>query len=243
MIEPLNRAPLPDTTSDILDRAAPPSARIARLLTCLAAAGPIFVTVAVIQILTRPGFDLTRQALSLLTLGNLGWVQSANFIVTGSLILAGAAGLRSALQGGPGGRWAPILLTICGVGHIGAGLFHPDPSSGFPLGTPTGASAVSSWHGVLHMVCGSLAFLALIALCFVLARRFSRAGQRRWAISSRVAGTVCAIGVVTAGAPGGTVALFVGVSLALFWVSLVAARTTFGLSESQIERGLVSLGP
>jgi hypothetical protein len=38
------------------------------------------------------------------------------------------------------------------------------------------------------MVFGSLAFLALIALCFVLGHWFSRAGHRRWAISSRVAG-------------------------------------------------------
>lgn len=247
VIQPISTAPLPDAAIDIHDHAAgTPSAMTRRLLTCLAVVGPVFVAVAVIQILTRPGFDLTRQPLSLLTLGSWGWVQSANFILTGLLILAGAAGMRRALQGGAGGRWAPILLSICGVGFIGAGLFHPDPSSGFPPGTPAGASAVTSWHGVLHMVCGSVAFLALIVLCFVLARRFSRAGQRRWAVVSRLAGLVCAVGVVTAGAPGGTVALFVGVSLALLWVSLAAAHTNAGLSapriEPRIEQGLAETG-
>jgi hypothetical protein len=88
------------------------------------------------------------------------------------------------------------------------------------------------------MVCGSLAFLALIALCFVLAHRFSRAGQRRWAIGSRLAGAACAIGVVTAGAPGGTVSLFAGVSLALLWVSLVAARVGAGLRRLRTEQGM-----
>jgi len=203
-----------------------------RLLSCLVVAGPLFVVVALVQILTRPGFDLTHHAVSLLTLGSWGWVQSANFILTGMLTIAGAVGARSVLRGGPGGRWAPILLSVCGAGFIGGGLFHPDPSNGFPPGTPAGASAVTSWHGILHMVCGSLAFLALIALCFVLAHRFARSGQRRWAIGSRIAGTLCAVGVATAGAPGGTVSLFIGVSIALLWVAATAAEMDSGLSRA-----------
>lgn len=240
MIEALSNTTISDATTHICDHpAGSRNLTTRRLLSCLVIAGPVFAAVAVIQILIRPGFDLTRQALSLLTLGSWGWVQSGNFILTGMLILAGAAGVQRALQGGAGGRWAPILLSICGIGFIGAGLFHPDPSSGFPPGTPAGASAVTSWHGILHMVCGSLAFLALIGLCFVLAHTFSRAEHRSWAITSRVAGAVCALGVVTAGAPGGTVALFVGVSLALLWVSFVAAHTNAGLSGSRSELGLV----
>jgi hypothetical protein len=78
-----------------------------------------------------------------------------------------------AAPGGPGGRWVPILLSVFGAGSIGGGLFHPDPSNGFPPGSSAGASAVTSWHGVLHMVCGSLAFLSLIAACFVLAHGLS----------------------------------------------------------------------
>jgi hypothetical protein len=50
-------------------------------------------------------------------------------------------------------------------------------------GTPAHASAVSSWHGVMHMAYGSTAFIALIAACFVLARRFSPSGQRRSAMT------------------------------------------------------------
>src|SRR5579872_6157917 len=89
----LNTEPLPDATGGMpAHTAGSPTATATRLLSCLALAGPVFVAVAMIQILTRPGFDLTRQALSLLTLGSWGWVQSANFIVSGSLILAGGAG-------------------------------------------------------------------------------------------------------------------------------------------------------
>jgi Protein of unknown function (DUF998) len=244
VIQPISTPALPDATIDPRDQVTGTvSSATRRLLSCLAAAGPLFVVVAVIQILFRPGFDLTRQALSLLTLGSWGWVQSANFILTGLLLIVGAVGMRRVLRGESGGRWAPVLLTVCGVGLIGGGLFHPDPSNGFPPGTPAGASAVSSWHGVLHMVCGSTAFLALIVLCFVLAHASTRAGHRRWAICSRVAGALCAVGVATAGAPGGTVSLFMGVSLALLWISLVATQLTAGAGSMQIETRTVGIEP
>ncbi|HEX6509727.1 MAG TPA: DUF998 domain-containing protein [Chloroflexota bacterium] len=236
MIQPITSTSRPVTAAEDNDGAFGPTTETTKkLLSCLLLAGPLFVVVAVIQIFTRPGFDLTRHALSLLTIGSWGWVQSSNFVVTGLLTIAGAMGVRRVLRGGSGGRWAPILLTVCGVGFVGGGLFHPDPSNGFPPGTPAGASAVMSWHGVLHMVCGSLAFLALVALSFVLARSFSRAGQRRWAVSSRIAGSCCAVGIATAGAPGGTVSMFIGVSLALLWVSLIAGQMIAGLRGAQIE--------
>jgi uncharacterized protein DUF998 len=204
--------------------ASPVTGRTRGLLVCGAVAGPLFVTAVVAQALTRPGFDLTRDAASLLDDGPWGWIQATNFIVTGLLLIAAAAGLRRALRTGPGDRWIPRLLIIAGAGLAGGGVFHPDPSGGFPPGTPPGASAVATWHGVAHMVCGSAAFLALIAVCFVIARRLAAGGQRRAAACSRIAGLLCAVGVVTAGAPHGSLTLFTGVSLALLWVATVTAR-------------------
>ncbi|MEK8107959.1 DUF998 domain-containing protein [Micromonospora sp. M12] len=67
------------------------------------------------QVLTRDGFDLSRQPLSLLALGDLGWIQTANFVLTGLLGLAGAVGLRRVLRGEPGGtwgrRWSPCTAS------------------------------------------------------------------------------------------------------------------------------------
>jgi hypothetical protein len=194
------------------------------LLACAAAAGPLFVVAALAQALTRPGFSLTRDAVSLLDDGSLGWIQAASFIITGLLFIAAAAGLRRALRDGPGSRWAPRLLAITGAGFIGGGVFHPDPSGGFPPGTPPGASAVSSWHGVLHEVCGSAAFLALIAFCVVLARRYRASGHRATAACSLAAGALCALGVASGGAPHGSLTLFAGVSIALLWAAFTAAR-------------------
>jgi hypothetical protein len=212
--------------------AAPEDAgrRAAVLLACGAAAGPLFVAAGLAQALTRPGFNLTRNALSLLDDGSLGWIQSANFIVTGLLFIAAAAGLRQVLRSGPGSRWAPRLLTIVGAGFIGGGVFHPDPSGGFPPGTPPGASAVSSWHGMLHEVAGSAAFLALIVFCVVLARRYRASGQRIAAACSLAAGALCAAGVASGGAPHGSLTLFIGVSIALLWAAFAIARLARGIT-------------
>ena len=64
------------------------------LLTCGIAAGPLYVALGALQILIRPGFDPTRHDLSLMSNGDLGWIQIANFIITGLLVIAGAIGIR-----------------------------------------------------------------------------------------------------------------------------------------------------
>ena len=71
--------------------AAPYATLAARLLTAGIAAGPLFLGVWAMQAFTRTGFDPSRHPLSLLSLGNLGWIQIANFAVTGALYLACAA--------------------------------------------------------------------------------------------------------------------------------------------------------
>src|SRR5580704_10583194 len=116
-----------------------------------AVAGPVFLAASLIQAILRPGFDLAHNAASLLSLGNLGWIQDLNFAIAGALSFAGAIGLRRALRGTSGGTWLPRLFGAVGVGLAAASIFHPDPSGGFPPGTPVAASAISSWHGVLQM--------------------------------------------------------------------------------------------
>src|ERR687887_1032495 len=79
-------------------------------------AGPLFVGVSLAQALTRDGFDLTRHAWSLLANGDLGWIQVANFTLSGAMLVAFAVGLRRTLRGGRGQSWAPRLLGTFGVG-------------------------------------------------------------------------------------------------------------------------------
>jgi hypothetical membrane protein len=86
------------------------------LLICGMVAGPLYVIVGAIEILTRPGFDVTRHDLSLMSNGDWGWVHSSLLILTGLLTCVGAVGMRRVLRGSRGGTWGPILLGIYGLG-------------------------------------------------------------------------------------------------------------------------------
>ena len=58
------------------------------LLFCGVVAGPLYVIVGAIEMLTRPGFDVTRHDLSLMSNGDWGWVHSSLLILTGLLTCA-----------------------------------------------------------------------------------------------------------------------------------------------------------
>ncbi|KAA2257911.1 DUF998 domain-containing protein [Solihabitans fulvus] len=197
-----------------------------RLLTCAAVAAPLWATVSLAQAATREGFDLTRHPLSALSNGSLGWLQITNFLLAGLLSVIGATGLRRALRGTPGGTWAPRLLRISGLGMMAAGVCTMDPADGFPVGTPYGMPSAMTWHSYGHLAAGTITFFSLIAACYVLGRHFSRAGDRRNAIASRIAGAALAIGNgwAMSGAKPGALILAVGAITAMLWVASVAAR-------------------
>ncbi len=58
------------------------------LLACGLVAGPLYLIVGIVQVLIRPGFDITRHDLSLMSNGSLGWIQIVNFLVAGLLVIA-----------------------------------------------------------------------------------------------------------------------------------------------------------
>jgi hypothetical protein len=198
--------------------------RTRALLVCGVVAGPLFVAVALLQALTRDGFDLGRHPLSLLSLGDFGWIQIANFVVAGLLSVAFAVGLRRVLHPGRGGTWGPRLVGAYGVGLIMGGAFVTDAGAGFPPGAPAGAPEQLSWHGTLHAIAPVLAFLALIAACFVLARRFAALGQRGWATYC-VATGVALLGLM-AWPDRDTVLVQLALAIVLgwAWISVLAAR-------------------
>jgi hypothetical protein len=194
------------------------------LLACGVVAGPLFVAVGLLQMLTRDGFDPTRHPLSLLSNGDLGWIQIGNFVVAGLLFAASAVGMRRVVHPGRGGTWGPLLLGVYGAGLMMGGVFVADPALGFPPGTPDGIPEQLSWHGTLHNVAPVLASLALIAACLVFARRFAARGQRGWA-------AVCVAVAAASLVPDAFlnhdwfyVILGVAVAVGLGWASLMAAR-------------------
>ncbi len=195
------------------------------LLACGVVAGPLFTVVGLTQAFTRTGFDLTRHALSLLSNGDLGWIQICNFLLTGLLFVSCAVGMRQVMRGSRGGTWGPRLIAVLGVGMICAAFFRADPGLGFPPGTPADAYTLS-WHGMVHLIVGTVSFLSLIAACFVFARRFASQRQRGWATYSAVTGVL--FFVALAGLSTGHLwmnSAFVFTTLnALVWVSVLAAK-------------------
>ena len=157
------------------------------LLWCGVLAGPFFTIVWFLQGLTRPGYDPLKYTISSLSAGELGWIQIANFLITGSLILAFAVALRQLLQEPSGSVWGPILIGLVGVGLIGAGLFVTDPLNGYPPGTPI-LPTERTTHGILHDLFGIPVFLGLPIAGFVFGRLFARRGESNWAWYSRLSG-------------------------------------------------------
>jgi hypothetical membrane protein len=173
-------------------------------------AGPFYVTVSLAQALTRDGFELNKHAWSLLENGSLGWIQRANLIITGLMVVAAAAGLRRALIG------------VYGLSLVGAGIFTADPAQGFPAGTPE--STTVSWHGMLHFAVGGVGFLCLVIACLRFGSWF--AGERRTGLAwfSRVTGVVflAAFAGIASGSHGpATLTFVVAVLLSWAWLSTV----------------------
>lgn len=205
------------------------------LLACGIVAAILFPVVAGIQAFTRPGFDINLHPLSLLSLGGLGWIQVANFIVSGILFLAFAVGLRRVLRGSPGGTWGPGLIGAYGACLVAAGLFTPDPIDGFPPGTPAGLPASLSWHAIVHNLLFFALFLILVAAQFVFARHFAREGRRDWAAYSVVSALAAPVLTVIA---YGTPALFGSILFVMsligdLWLVLVASRLRGEVKQGQ----------
>ncbi|MEV6032433.1 DUF998 domain-containing protein [Nonomuraea sp. NPDC052116] len=212
-------------TRQLAHSPARPSSTQRLLLGCGVVAGPFYVIVALAQAFTRQGFDLARHPWSFLANGELGWIQTANFVLTALATLAAAVGLRRALAPGRGARWAPILVGVFGASMIGAAIFPADPAMGFPAGTPEGPGVITL-SGTLHLAVGGVGFLCMAAACYVVASRQSREDRAGWALYSRVTGTLFLgsfVGIASGGGVAWTNLLFVAGIVAVWsWLSLLS---------------------
>ena len=150
-------------------------ARWARgLLYCGLAAGPVFVTIFLAEGAIREGYRPSRHPVSSLALGPRGQVQTANFAVTGTLVLAGA-------------------------GLIGAAVFATDPASGYPPGTP-GALTQPTRAGMIHNLAAVPVFLGLPAAAITCSRQSIRAGHRGFGLYCAATATTMLATTALAGA-------------------------------------------
>jgi hypothetical membrane protein len=208
----------------------PASTLTLRLLLACGALGPLlFIVVFLLEGATRPNYSPWHHFVSSLSLGEGGWMQITNFLLCGALVLCFAIGLRRVLHPGKGSTWGPLLLGLFGLCLIGAGLFVTDPLLGYPPGSPS----TLTLHGAIHMLLSLVVFAALIAACFVLARRFAGdPAWRGWDTYSIVTGILVAVLFIATdvvasspnpNAPAGLVQRLC-IIIGWVWIALVALR-------------------
>jgi hypothetical protein len=172
-----------------------------------------------------------RNTVSELAIGPGGWIQIANFVVTGCLMTAFAVGLHRTMSRGramapvPGDRvggserafvagdragWGPRLVALYGLSLIVVGVFVSDPVAGLS----------TTVHGNVHLLVSLVVFGALTAACFVLGRRFP---ERSWRVYSRVVGVVVPVFFIAMGAgPAAYSGLLQRVAILAGWTWIAA---------------------
>lgn len=194
------------------------------MLAAGAVAGPLFLATVAAQMLLRDGFDITHHPISLLSLGDAGWVQIANFVVAGVLVIALAGGLRRVLTSGRGSTWVPRLVGLHGVGLVAGGVFVADPGLGFPPGTPDSIPDSLTWHGTIHAVAPPLAFVALVGAAILMALRYRRQGRRGWARYTTVSAAACLLLPAWPDLDSASWRLALGLVVGFAWVTAMALR-------------------
>jgi hypothetical protein len=193
-------------------------------LRCGVVVGPFYLAVGLAQAFLREGFAFARHPLSVLANGPGGWVQTANFVVSGLLVIAAALGVGRVLRAET--RAAPWILSIFGASMLAAALFPADPVDGFPPGTPAGFPTSVSTAGLLHFAAGGVGFLALAVSCFVIARALSRRNERAMARLSLAAGVIVILGffapMVLPGVPVGTAGIWLSVVVGWVWLAFTS---------------------
>jgi hypothetical protein len=143
-----------------------------------------FVAVFTIEGLLRPGYDPASMYISALSLGPRGWIQIANFMVAGALIVLFARGIAARF----GGSLGTTFITLIGIGLFASGPFVMDP-----VGT---SFFQMSGHSKLHYLFGAVVFSLAPASCFVFFWYLGRApGWRMFRWWTLALGLVMVVGI------------------------------------------------
>lgn len=196
-------------------------------------AGPFYLIFGLILALTRPGFDLTRDALSLLLIGDLGWLQWLNLVLSGLMTIVAAIGL---LRTPDWSRAAGLLVGGYGACLVMSAVFPPDATESFPPGAGVGEFTTP---GLLHFVFGGLAFVSVGIAAIIAGSWLSRRHGRR-AIWSRIAGIVIIVAFIAGGAlsslPGGVGLIWITVLTTWVWLVIVSIAAYRAVPHPDIAR-------
>lgn len=111
------------------DGPAPPLYQRKLLVACGFAAPIVFVGTFLIEGATRPGYDAWAEFVSLLSLGSDGWMQVANFIASGWLLLGFSVAVFQAVRIGAAPKPAPIVFRPWDSVWLARAPSQPTPST------------------------------------------------------------------------------------------------------------------
>jgi hypothetical protein len=167
------------------------------LLACGPIAASLFVFTFLVEGGTRANYNPLRYPISSLSIGDLGWMQICNFLITGFLLVVFSFGLRNAVKLSMGKSKGPLLVGLVGAGFIGAGICSSDPVYGYPEDMPL-KLAQYTIHGHLHDLFSMFVFICLPWACFVFRKQFNMKGEKRWARYSAFTGFAVIIAFILA---------------------------------------------
>ena len=198
-------------TSAVLDRRQ--DYQLTRRLALAGVIGPpLFVIVFFVLGFIKPGYDPVTRMVSEGSIGELGWIQIADFLALGAAMLAFSLGLWLGFGDRLSGRIGSVLIGIGGVGFLGSGVFVADP---YPQ--------IVTTHGALHVAASVIGVNGLALACYFFAKRLW--SGRLFAIWSITTGVFFAIAFSLANAieKHGLVQR-IAIIVLLTWITLLALR-------------------
>ena len=178
----------------------------------------VFYAVMIVLGQLTPGYDALSRFGSELSLGRLGPIMIANFILLGICEIAFAVWLRQVIGPQRSGRLGAAMVGVAGVAFVVAGVFVTDPQGTVPPTT----------HGILHVVAALLLFpLAMPTAGLAMARRF-RHHQRGFAFYSAITAVATPVLFIATFLSGDMLGLMerILIGVDLLWLAVLARQAS-----------------
>ncbi len=157
----------------------------------------LFAIVFTLDGFLTPGYSAFNEAISYLDLGVNGWIQRANFIIFGLLLMVFAVGYARYMRPIIPRRWLSVittLLVLSDLGWVMAGLFVPNAY----------LSPQNNGHALVHQIAAIIVFLPFAIASLI--QGIILVMTRGW----RLYGVYCIIvGLIQAVFPIGTTVYFI----------------------------------
>jgi hypothetical protein len=187
------------------------------------AIAPVFFGLVFWQQAICPQYLPWRQPISALVHGNMGWLQTLNFAVTGVLVMTFSVSLKFS-DSSDAHLWCPVL--IFGLGLVGCCIVPTDITG---LEDAEALKGKRSVYGLIHDAFAVAGCGALYVACFF-AAIWPGGGGGLWSVYSAVTGLLGLVSIIAAGAgftgghQYGGLLQRLAVGLGVVWLFCLAVR-------------------